>query len=54
MVRPWRGAIWEIAIERGRSPRLELDGAALAGNLIPVLAASGADRRRVTVEVPGV
>ena len=51
MVRPWRGAIWEIAIERGRSPRLELDGAALPGNLIPVLAASGAGRHRVRVVV---
>jgi cellobiose phosphorylase len=51
MVRPWRGAIWEIAIERGSSPRLELDGAALPGNLIPVLAASDAGRRRVRVVV---
>ena len=35
----------------GRSPRVELDGAALPGNLIPVLSASGAGRRRVRVVV---
>jgi hypothetical protein len=51
MVRPWRGATWEIAIERGGSPRLEVDGAALDGRLLPVSAASRAGRRRVRVVV---
>ncbi len=51
MVRPWRGATWEIAIERGDSPRLEVDGAALDGRLLPVSAASRASRRRIRVVV---
>jgi cellobiose phosphorylase len=36
MVRPWRGASWEIVIERAARPALEVDGARLSENRIPV------------------
>ena len=36
MVRPWRGATWEIEIERGAAAAVEVDGARLPGSVIPV------------------
>jgi len=36
MVRPWRGATWEIDIERGVANDVEVDGVRIEGNVIPV------------------
>lgn len=36
MLRPWRGAIWEIEIERGPAASLEVDGVPAERNLIPL------------------
>jgi cellobiose phosphorylase len=41
MVRPWRGASWEIVIERAAQPVLEVDGVRLSENRIPVPASPG-------------
>jgi cellobiose phosphorylase len=46
MVRPWRGTTWEIAIERGGSPGLEVDGVGVPGALIPLASAGPGPRRR--------
>jgi cellobiose phosphorylase len=52
MVRPWRGALWEIEIERSTSPSVEVDGKALSGSLIPVPTPGGRGRHRVRVSIP--
>lgn len=49
MVRPWRGSVWDIEIERAGSPRIEVDGRALEGSLILVPAQPGG-RHRVRVQ----
>jgi cellobiose phosphorylase len=36
MVRPWRGATWEIDIERGVANDVEVDGVRIEGSVIPV------------------
>ncbi len=45
MVRPWRGSVWDIEIERSGSARVEVDGAALDGGVIPVPAQPGGVHR---------
>jgi cellobiose phosphorylase len=36
MTRTWRGASYAIAIERGETPRIVVDGREHDGNLLPV------------------
>ena len=52
MVRPWRGSIWEIEIERGAVPGVDVDGVALSGNVIPVPQRGGQHRVRVIFASP--
>jgi len=50
MVRPWRGATWQIDIERGDEPRVEVDGRGVDGTLVPVPAERGGRHEvRVTI-----
>ena len=36
VIRTWRGASYEISIERGKSASLTLDGKSIDGNLLPI------------------
>ena len=45
MTRPWRGAVWEIEIERGVATDVEVDGVRIAGSVIPVPAQPGGRHR---------
>jgi cellobiose phosphorylase len=45
MVRPWRGSIWEVAIERGGAAGLEVDGIRQSGNLVTVPSQPGGRHR---------
>jgi cellobiose phosphorylase len=48
MLRPWRGATWEIEIVRGTTAGVEVDGSAIEGNRVPVPREPGG-RHRVKV-----
>jgi cellobiose phosphorylase len=48
MVRPWRGATWEIEIARSGAAAVEVDGSRLPGSVIPVPKQPGG-RHRVRV-----
>jgi cellobiose phosphorylase len=49
MTRPFRGAVYEIEIERGGAPGVEVDGKATAGNLVATPAAGKRVRVRVRI-----
>ncbi|MBW3563340.1 MAG: glycosyl transferase family 36 [Acidobacteria bacterium] len=50
MTRPWQDSLFEIQIERGQKPQIELDGRELSGNVIEPLPRGGTHRVKVVVK----